>query len=1152
MFGRRKGQADDDFVGGALWEGKGWLATFEQSGDLAALDEAIAAGTAAFERCAPTAPERPATLMFLGDARMRRHQATGSVADLGQALEHYRELLPLVRAEQPDLVPFSLAAIAESALRLGVLTGDRSRAEESVLATRELHLLAESAGAVHLFGLVIELLERALVALPGDHPDRAAIGALRCTALIHHIEGTGDAALLGEAEEEIDRALRGCPPDDGNRRPFLTVAADVRRLRHDHERTRATLDAFLEAERHVLDVYPPGHPVWTITVHNIGRLYRERHESTGDVADLDTAAHYLRQAVEHAPDADLRAAAERGLAEVLEARGPVRKYEPPPGVTLEYVAGPEEPHRPPAEVSGDHAELVRHGNRLSRLLEQYQQSRDRTVLDRVCADGQVLLAAVPAQHPRRWLIEIRLGPALMLRYEITGDRADLDAAIDLQRAAIGRPVDGPDDVLEEFGNLAAALVNRFLLDRDSADLDEAVTLTRRGVELDDAHGTNSLHILGSALFYRYSHLGRRHDLDEAITVGEQAVATARSPLRIANAHANLGNRLRQRFLATHEPADIDAAIEHLHAGQRQVDDVHARLNLGLALSDRGQTRARRQDLLDAVTAFTAVRAATGEQAPLHTIALQGLGETYLALGRPDDAIAVLSALPEGRSFDRMRALVTLADLRADRGDDAGEVADLYEQAVELLPQLVWRGLGATDRAKLVSQWPGLAGDAAAAALAADRPERAVELLEHGRSLWWSQVLDRRADLTGVRAAHPELAARLSAVDLDAPDRRAAAAEWDAVVADIRTRPGFADFLRPTPFAELAKSSAAGPIVLVNVSRIRCDAIVLAPDRGHVIPLDGLTHAEAHGRTQAYLAATAQKGTAGFSSGPREQQLLGYLEWLWDTVARPVLDEVRVPHGSRLWWCPTGPLALSPLHAAGYHDPDDEPGQAVLDRVISSSTPTIRALRHARRPARPIPHRPLAVVCERRPAYVTGLPDLPGAVREAEIVGELVAGGATLAGAAATTRNVTDRLTGYSCAHFACHGGTTPDGEAALFLADGPLTTTGISRLDLGDAHLAVLSACHTAMPDAAMPDEAGHLAAALQIAGFRQVVSTLWAIGEETAAAVTASVYGSLATPDGTLDPAGAAAALHTAVKQLRSESPYEPSRWAQFVHFGQ
>ncbi|MGW5741847.1 CHAT domain-containing protein [Amycolatopsis sp. NPDC003861] len=1151
MFGRRKGQADDDFVGGALWEGKGWLATFEESGDLAALEQAIAAGTAAFERCAPDAPERPATLMFLGDARMRRHQATGSVPDLGRALEHYRELLPLVRADQPDLVPFSLAAIAESALRLGVLTGDRSRAEESVLATRELHLLAGSTGAVHLFGLVSELLERALVALPADHPDRAAIGALRCTALIHHIEATGDVALLGAAEEEIDRALRRCPPDDGNRRPFLTVAADVRRLRHDHERTRASLDAFLEAERQVLDVYPPGHQVWTITVHNIGRLYRERHESTGDVADLDTAAHYLRQAVEHAPDAELRAAAERGLASVLEARGPVRQYEPPPGVTLEYVAGPEEPRSTPAGVAGDPAELVRHGNRLSRLLGEYQQTRDHALLDRICADGEALLAAVPAGHPRRWLIETRLGPALMLRYELTGDRAELDAAIDLQRAAIGRPVDGPADVLEELGNLAAALVNRFLRDRDSADLDEAVTLTRRGVELDDAHGTTSLHILGSALFYRYSHLGRRHDLDEAIAVGERAVATA-GPLRIANARANLGNRLRQRFLATGEPADLDAAIDHLDAALRQEYDVHALLNAGLALSDRGQLNTGRQDLLDAVTAFTEVRAATSEEAPLHTIALQGLAEAYTALGRPDDAIAVLSALPEGRSFDRMRALVTLADLRAGRGDDAGEVAGLYEQAVELLPQLVWRGLSATDRGKLVAQWPGLAGDAAAAALAAGRPERAVELLEHGRSLWWSQVLDRRADLTGLRAAHPELAERLSAVDPDAPDRRAAAAEWDAIVADIRTRPGFAGFLRPTPFAELAKSSAAGPVVLVNVSRIRCDAIVLTPDGSHVIPLEGLTHAEAHDRTRAYLAATAQKGTGGLSSGPREQLLLGYLEWLWDTVAEPVLDEIRVPPGSRLWWCPTGPLALSPLHAAGYHDPDDEPGRTVLDRVVSSSTPTIRALRHARRPARPVPHRPLAVACERRPAYVTGLPDLPGAVHEAEMVSVFAAGSAILAGAEATVRNVTDRLTEYSCAHFACHGGTTPDGEAALFLADGPLTTTGISRLDLGDAQLAVLSACHTAMPDAAAPDEAGHLAAALQIAGFRQVVSTLWAIGEETAATVTAGIYGSLARPDGTLDPAGTAAALHAVVKRLRDESPYEPGKWAQFVHFGQ
>jgi hypothetical protein len=86
-----------------------------------------------------------------------------------------------------------------------------------------------------------------------------------------------------------------------------------------------------------------------------------------------------------------------------------------------------------------------------------------------------------------------------------------------------------------------------------------------------------------------------------------------------------------------------------------------------------------------------------------------------------------------------------------------------------------------------------------------------------------------------------------------------------------------------------------------------------------------------------------------------QQMRDVLAWLWDTVAAPVMQHlghtVPVAVGSgwpRVWWILTGPPSALPVHAAGYHD--SGPGQdSVLDRVVSSYTPTLRTLRHARRP-----------------------------------------------------------------------------------------------------------------------------------------------------------------------------------------------------------
>lgn len=504
-------------------------------------------------------------------------------------------------------------------------------------------------------------------------------------------------------------------------------------------------------------------------------------------------------------------------------------------------------------------------------------------------------------------------------------------------------------------------------------------------------------------------------------------------------------------------------------------------------------------------------------------------------------------------------LATLRARRAAEGlTDWNSAAQAFAEAQRQLHLTVWRGLRAPDRRGLLVRWPDIANDGAAAALAAGEPEWAVEMLDHGRFLWWGQVLDIRTDLSALRSVHPDLAERLSALrlqtdgDVSADQRRRLATAWDDTVAAVRTRPGFERFLLPTSFDELAEAAADGPVVLVNVSRHRCDSLVVTTDGVRVVPLPELTADEAARRTREYLAAVAGTGIGGTSAGAREQVLLSYLEWLWDVVAEPVLTAFPVPLGGRLWWCASGPLALAPLHAAGYHDPDDAPsGRTVLDRVVSSMTPTLRALRHARRPAQAKPSGMLVVACQRRPDYVTGLPDLPSATREAALLRSRFSDTTVLTESEATTSRATELLAEHAFAHFACHGGTTSTGEAALFLADAPLTLVDLARLDLDDAHLAVLSACHTAIGDTDLPDEAHHVAAALQVAGFRHVVSALWAIGDDTATAVTDDLYREIITDEGTLDPSRTAHALHTVTHELRRQNPYQPSRWAPFIHFG-
>ncbi|MDX3659078.1 CHAT domain-containing protein [Streptomyces sp. ID05-26A] len=1129
MFGRRghdRYEPAED-IGLALRNARAWLERYRQSGDLGALDESVAEARHAVSLCGPDAAERPAALLVLAEALGMR---SDDVRWLEDCREAYRELAGVAPEASRS---FALKNFAACCLELGQASGDWRPVAEAAEAAKTLVMLGGNHNA-DLVAHAIKLMDACLASLPPDLNGLGSLYGLRGNAIVTWTEITGDLSPLDAAQEDLERALRLSPPEDGNHFPFLASLSQV--LGHRFQRTGAIedLDAMLDTLHQVIDLCPPAHPVFASMLLNLGIGYRHRFQETGAGADADEAAQYLRLAVERAADPGVRAAAAQALDEVVALRGPL-EFEVPPG--LEYVDNPES--------------LVSQGNRLMTSLGEYERTGDLDLLDRICAEGRALLTRA---GPDRWMAGWAVGPALMRRFEERGDDADLDHAVELLRESLAHPSLGGDvplghGKLDYLVNLGAALLNRFQRDRSGADLDEAIGYARRVVELEPEQG-RYLNTLGSALVYRYEHSSRRADLDEAIEVGRRAERSAASPAERAHAQANLGNRLRYRFWLTEDRRHIDEAVDSIRAALAVRPIPSDRLNLGLVLRDRGRATSSRDDLAEAAEQFRAVIAERPPQAPDHQKALLALAQVLEDLGRTSDATDALAqqvAGTTGRALDRMDAFVSLARLHAGNGE--WEAASrVYADAVDHLHQILWRGLARTDRDRLLTRWPTVACDAAAAFVAAGDPRRAVELLDHGRTLFWGQTLDARADL----GAHPDLADRLAELRAEtdalgwadgrgasdvAERRRVLAREWDALVEAVRARPGFERFLLPTPFAALAEAAADGPVVLVNVSRLRCDALVVADGAVRVVELPGLTPDQAEAMTESYLDAVAKAGVGvGGSAGSREQVVFAALEWLWEAVAQPVLATIS---SERVWWCPTGPLALMPLHAAGFHDPDDDPGMSVLDHVVSSTTPTLRALLYARRASTAGNRPPLVVAFADRPAYVSGLGPLPSAADEVALLRSRFPDLVELTGATATRARVLESLPRHESAHFACHGG-----KNGLYLADALLSIADIAGLHL-DAELVVLSACDTAM-GGDLPDEASHVAAAMQVAGARQVVSTLWAIGDDTAVHVAATMYDHLAQSPGEV-----ARALHTVVRRLRDEDPYRPSRWAPFIHLG-
>jgi CHAT domain-containing protein len=125
----------------------------------------------------------------------------------------------------------------------------------------------------------------------------------------------------------------------------------------------------------------------------------------------------------------------------------------------------------------------------------------------------------------------------------------------------------------------------------------------------------------------------------------------------------------------------------------------------------------------------------------------------------------------------------------------------------------------------------------------------------------------------------------------------------------------------------------------------------------------------------------------------------------------------------------------------------------------------------------------------------------------------------------------------------------------MLLADGTLSLEQVGGLDLSRAELAFLSACQTAIGGVRVLDESVHLSAAFQLAGYRHVIGTMWAVADSLSAEVVAGIYDELRGGSGgtlaALDPGKSALAVHQAVRRLRDRYPGLPLRWIPYLHLG-
>ncbi|KAH9047131.1 hypothetical protein EDB84DRAFT_1435058 [Lactarius hengduanensis] len=439
-------------------------------------------------------------------------------------------------------------------------------------------------------------------------------------------------------------------------------------------------------------------------------------------------------------------------------------------------------------------------------------------------------------------------------------------------------------------------------------------------------------------------------------------------------------------------------------------------------------------------------------------------------------------------------------------------------------------------------------------------EEAVETLEQGRALLWSEMRGLRTPIALLNEEDSPLAKRFTEINQeleamtisvtpsarpeteddgtqgrDGTDpfgrlvvrQRRLVEERDALVSQIQGRPGLEGFLKTPSFTTLRSVASRGPVIIINHCKLRSDILILFhKSLPCVIP----TANDFYDRANELRNELAEARTHGLDSREYQDALSSILEGLYKLVGEPVINRLRlsgIPEQSRVWWCPTSVFCSLPLHAMGPIPSSDTPKRYFSDIYTPSYTPSLSALIESRTASPQILEKPSLLLVAQPD---DSLPGVKGEIKVLRKLEERVTV-MSLVSSEATPSSAVEGLRGSRLAHFACHG---------------------YSRLP--NAEFAFLSCCHAAeITEESLADEGLHLTAAMQYCGFRSVVGTMWEMADTDGRDLAKNFYKSLFSSEKPGVPyyERTAEALRDATRKLREKRGISLERWVNFVHYG-
>jgi tetratricopeptide (TPR) repeat protein len=831
----------------------------------------------------------------------------------------------------PDTPRLTVSPIAEAAQRQALRDlrppGHPGR---SLVLNNLANLLCwrvEQCGDLDPLDEAIDLYRQALDLRPPGHPHRSTSLNQLARALKTRFKRLGDLDSLAETVELHREVLLLSPPEYSTRSTCLANLAIALQAKFEQLGCLDSLTEAVDLHRQALHLRTPEHPGRSESLNNLGAAMELQFEQNGDPALLAEAVELHRQALY------LRPLGHRNRSKSLNnlAIAVVTRFNQ--FGDFDSLAEAAQLHRQALELRPlghpDHSTSLI--NLATVVITQFRQLGDLDLLAEAIDLHRQTLDLHPPGHPHRSTSLNNLAAAVTIRFRERGDLGSLEDAVQLYHQALElRPL-GHHDRSTSLDNLASAMITRFKKLGNLESLAEAIDLHRQALDLRPQGHPNrstSLCNLANAVKIRFKQLGDLESLAEAVRLHRQALELRPPghPERSASLH-NLAAVLETRF---RHLVDLDNghAARSLQDGDSDLDEALGLNKEGLELCPDGHPR--RMEFLFSIGKCM-LRPETHvfdfEKAIRHI--LEGLQDRTSPAGQTL-AFGIYTLPMIEAAYELSTKLYDIFEIGRHYYDDL--VLQVYVLVIQLLPRAASFGLDHLDRLNKLSRAETVSRDAATRAIAAGQNAEAVEFLEEGRGVFWSQALRLRAtDLDLVSAEDSQELRRLfqllehwnipdesiSVVQRErhTEERRRLSSKAEALITDIRSRPGMGRFLLPPAFVSMVQSLPEGFFVFLNVSELGHHALVLdgsakAPyniplklsarlvGTKHKSPKQNPSQIKAEGKD---ILENNSKQTTAFSEeeklragGVRERATFeDTLADLWVSIVKPIIDLLQL-------------------------------------------------------------------------------------------------------------------------------------------------------------------------------------------------------------------------------------------------------------------